>query len=137
MAPLTGRSGRRQPHSALAQNLEYETPATAISEAQPILVFPFPMLSRTVTMARAMVPTAPAMAGSAARLTSLSMGTASSTSAVVTATAMTASRQILSGHGICVDGCPGVVSHEEIPADRRHAIGKARRARVNRPGSRS
>jgi hypothetical protein len=52
MAPLTGRSGRRQPHSALAQNLEYQTPATAISEAQPILVFPFPMLSRTVTTAR-------------------------------------------------------------------------------------
>ncbi len=48
-----------------------------------------------------------AMADSATRLTSLSMSTASSTSAVVTATAMTASGQILSGHGICLDGCPG------------------------------
>jgi len=82
-------------------------PATAISEAQPILVLPFPTLSRTVTTARAMVPAAPAMAGSATRLASLSVSTASGTSAVVTATAMTASGQILSGHGICVDGCPG------------------------------
>jgi hypothetical protein len=64
------------------------------------------------------------------------VSTASSTSAVVTATAMTASGQILSGHGICRRWLPWVVSHEEIPADRRHAIGKARRARVNRPGSR-
>jgi hypothetical protein len=31
---------------------------------------------------------------------------------------------------------PWVVSYEEISADRRHAIGKVRRARVNRPGSR-
>jgi hypothetical protein len=28
---------------------------------------------------------------------------------------------------------PWVVSYEEISADRRHAIGKVRRARVNRP----
>jgi hypothetical protein len=66
------------------------------SEAAAGIVFP-----------RAMVPAAPAMTGSATRVTSLSMSTASSTSAVVTATAMTASGQILSGHGICVDGCPG------------------------------
>jgi hypothetical protein len=123
MAPLTGRSGRRQPHSAPAQNLRYDT-LPAISEAQPILVLPFPMLSRTVTTAKAMVPAAPAMAGSATRLASLSVSTASSTSAVVTATAMTASGQILSGHGILRRWLPWVVSHEEIPADRRLQSGR-------------
>jgi hypothetical protein len=76
------------------------------------------------------------MTGSATRLTSLSMSTASSTSAVVTATAITASGQILSGHDMCVDGCPGSSAMRRFQRGSRHAIGKACRARVNRPGSR-